>query len=178
MLLAYSKIDLYAELLDSDVPEDPHLSAELDRYFPAPLPERFGEPMREHRLRREIIATQVANNMLHGGGHHVRLPAARGDAARRASEIARAYAVARDIFEMRPQWAEIEALDNRVAAERPDRDAARGPPADRARLALAAAQPRRGRSTSAPTVRALRAGRRGRSTSASRGCSAPPTSSR
>ena len=66
--LAYSKIDLYAELLDSDVPEDPHLSAELDRYFPHPLPERFGERMRSHRLRREIIATQVVNNMLHGGG--------------------------------------------------------------------------------------------------------------
>ena len=37
-LLAYSKVDLYAELLESNVPEDPYLSAELDRYFPAPLP--------------------------------------------------------------------------------------------------------------------------------------------
>ena len=116
MLLAYSKIDLYAELLDSDVPEDPHLSSELDRYFPAPLPERFGETMREHRLRREIIATTVANNVLHGGGttFTYRLHEETGAYA---SEIARAYATARDIFEMRPQWAEIEALDNRVAAE-------------------------------------------------------------
>ena len=38
VLLAYSKIDLYDALLDSDVPEDPYLSAELERYFPAPLP--------------------------------------------------------------------------------------------------------------------------------------------
>ena len=52
MLLAYSKIDLYDALLDSDVPEDPYLSAELERYFPPPLPERFGEQMRAHRLRR------------------------------------------------------------------------------------------------------------------------------
>ena len=116
VLLAYSKIDLYAELLDSDVPEDPHLSSELDRYFPAPLPERFGETMRQHRLRREIIATTVANNVLHGGGttFTYRLHEETGAYA---SEIARAYATARDIFEMRPQWAEIEALDNRVAAE-------------------------------------------------------------
>jgi glutamate dehydrogenase len=116
VLLAYSKIDLYAELLDSDVPEDPHLSSELDRYFPEPLPERFGERMREHRLRREIIATQVANNVLHGGGttFTYRLHEETGAFA---SEIARAYAAARDVFEMRRQWGEIEALDNLVAAE-------------------------------------------------------------
>jgi glutamate dehydrogenase len=114
--LAYSKIDLYAELLDSDVPEDPHLSAELDRYFPAPLPQRFGDQIRAHRLRREIIATQVINNMEHGGGitFAFRLHEESGAPA---SEIARAYAAARDIFGMRAQWAEIEALDNQVAAE-------------------------------------------------------------
>ena len=44
-LIAYSKVDLYTELLDSSVPEDPYLSAELDHYFPSPLPERFGEWM-------------------------------------------------------------------------------------------------------------------------------------
>jgi glutamate dehydrogenase len=113
--LAYSKIDLYAELLDSDVPEDPHLSGELDHYFPDPLPERFGELMRAHRLRREIIATQVVNNVLHGGGttFTFRLQEESGAPA---SEIARVYAAARDIFDMRPQWGEIEALDNQVEA--------------------------------------------------------------
>jgi glutamate dehydrogenase len=115
-LLAYSKIHLYGALLESDVPEDPHLSAELERYFPDPLPERFGERMLKHRLRREITATQIVNNMLHGGGttYAFRLHEESGAPA---AEIARAYAVARDIFRMRPQWAEIEALDNRVSAE-------------------------------------------------------------
>jgi glutamate dehydrogenase len=114
--LAFSKIDLYAELLDSDVPEDPHLATELERYFPAPLPERFSEQLRGHRLRREIIATQVVNNMAHGGGttFAFRLQEESGAPA---SEIARAYAAARDIFEMRPQWGEIESLDNMVRAE-------------------------------------------------------------
>jgi glutamate dehydrogenase len=115
-LLSYSKIHLYDALLESDVPEDPHLSAEFERYFPDPLPERFGEQMPEHRLRREITATQIVNNMLHGGGstYAFRLHEETGAPA---AEIARAYAVARDIFRMRPQWAEIEALDNRVSAE-------------------------------------------------------------
>ena len=70
--------------------------------------------MRRHRLRREITATQVVNNMLHGGGitFTFRLHEETGAPA---SEIARAYAVAREVFGMRPQWAEIE-LDNRVDA--------------------------------------------------------------
>jgi glutamate dehydrogenase len=72
--------------------------------------------MREHRLRREIIATAVVNNMLHGGGttFAFRLHEESGAFA---SEIARGYAAARDIFGMRPQWHEIEALDNQVEAE-------------------------------------------------------------
>ena len=115
VLLAYSKVFLYAALLDSDVPEDPHLSAELARYFPPPLPDRHAEVMRSHRLGREIVATQVVNNMLHGGGttFAFRLHEETGAPA---SEIARAYAVSREVFGMRPQWAAIEALDNEVKA--------------------------------------------------------------
>jgi glutamate dehydrogenase len=114
-LLAHSKIALHAELLDSDVPEDPYLSAELEAYFPAPLRQRFDETMRNHRLRREITVTQVVNNMLHGGGttFAFRLHEETGAPA---SAIARAYTVAREVFQMRPQWAEIEALDGRVDA--------------------------------------------------------------
>jgi glutamate dehydrogenase len=115
VLLAYSKIDLNEALLESDVPEDPYLSAELERYFPAPLPERFGEQMRSHRLGRQIVATQVVNNMLHGCGttFAFRLHEETGAPA---SQIARAYACAREIFEMRPLWAEIENLDNHCDA--------------------------------------------------------------
>jgi glutamate dehydrogenase len=115
-LLAYSKIDLYAELLDSDVPEDRHLSAELAAYFPPPLAERFGDVMRDHRLRREITATKLANNLLHGGGTTFTFRMNEETGAP-ASEITRAYTVARDVFRMRPQWADIEALDNVVDAD-------------------------------------------------------------
>jgi len=115
VLLAYSKIDLAEALIESDVPEDPYLSAELERYFPAPLPERFGRQMRSHRLFRQIVTTQVVNNMLHGGGttFAFRLHEETGAPA---SQIARAYACAREIFEMRPLWSEIEHLDTRCAA--------------------------------------------------------------
>jgi glutamate dehydrogenase len=116
VLLALSKIYLYAELLDSGVPEDRYLSAELAAYFPDPLPERFGEQMRAHRLRREIAATRVVNNILHGGGTTFVFRVAEETGAA-PSDIARAYTVAREIFRMRPLWAEIEALDTKVPAE-------------------------------------------------------------
>ena len=34
VLLAYAKLSLHSELLDSAVPDDPYLSRELGRYFP------------------------------------------------------------------------------------------------------------------------------------------------
>ncbi len=114
-LVAYSKLELHDELVDSDVPEDPHLSGELERYFPRVLSERFGAEMREHRLRREITATQVVNNVLHGGGSTFAFRLSE-ELGALPSETARAYAVARDVFEMRPLWSQIEGLDNRIDA--------------------------------------------------------------
>jgi glutamate dehydrogenase len=114
-LLAYSKIELYSRLLASDVPEDPYLSAELEKYFPDPLPERYRDRMRDHRLWREITATQVVNNVVHGGGSTFvfRLNEETGAGA---ADIARAYSVAREVFGMREQWGAIEGLDNLVDA--------------------------------------------------------------
>jgi glutamate dehydrogenase len=115
ILLSYSKITLYKELLATDAPEDPYLSGELERYFPTPLRERFREQMREHRLHREITATHVVNSMINrcGPSFAFRMGEETGASA---PEIARAYTAAREIFDMRTLWAEIEALDNRVDA--------------------------------------------------------------
>ena len=68
VLLSYAKIVLFQQLLDSDVPEDPYLRAELVRYFPEPLREKYAEHMQRHRLRREIIATAVTNSIVNRMG--------------------------------------------------------------------------------------------------------------
>jgi glutamate dehydrogenase len=116
VLLATAKVGLYEALLASDVPEDPYLSGELEAYFPSPLPERFAQRMREHRLRREIAATRVVNNMLHGGGTTF-IFRVHEETSIGAPDITRAYTVAREVFQMRGHWAGIEALDNVVPAE-------------------------------------------------------------
>ncbi len=115
VLLAYSKNTALAALLDSGVPEDPYLSAELERYFPAPLRERFGAEMQRHRLRREIIATAIANGMINRVGSTF-VNWLREETGSDVPEVARAYTVAREIFDLLTTWGEIESLDDRVHA--------------------------------------------------------------
>ena len=116
VLLAYAKITLYAALLESDLPEDTALDDELDLYFPAPLPERFGDVMRRHRLRREIVATRVTNDLIDRAGTTF-VYRLRDDTGASPADIARAAFVARDVFGVRALWEEVEALDGIVAAE-------------------------------------------------------------
>jgi glutamate dehydrogenase len=114
-LMAYGKIHLYEQLLDSDLPDDPYLIGDLERYFPEPLPERFSAEIRNHRLRRELIATIVANQLVDRAGmtFAFRLSEETGASI---PVLARAYAVARDVYGMREFWQTIEALDNHIEA--------------------------------------------------------------
>jgi glutamate dehydrogenase len=111
--LSYGKIWLYRALIQSDVPEDPYLSAELERYFPAPVQKRFGARVKRHRLRREIIATAITNSLINRMGP-VFPVRAQHDTGADPAAIARAYSIAREVFAARYMWTRIEALDNRV----------------------------------------------------------------
>ncbi len=113
VLLSYSKIHLYGRLLNSDVPEDPSLSQELVRYFPKPLQDRFSVQMGAHRLKREIIATQVTNDLVNRMGASFALRM-HEDTGASAAEIVRAYTIAREVFQARDFWSRVEALDNKV----------------------------------------------------------------
>ncbi|CAN5688227.1 NAD-glutamate dehydrogenase [soil metagenome] len=116
ILLSYTKITLYQQLLASDVPEDSYLSDELEKYFPTPLRERFRDQMEEHRLRRQIVATHLTNDLVNrcGTTFSYRL---REETGGTAPEIARAYAAAREIFDLHSLWSQIEDLDNQVEAK-------------------------------------------------------------
>ncbi|MFN3686719.1 NAD-glutamate dehydrogenase [Salinarimonas sp.] len=113
VLLAYAKLQLYDRLLESTVPDDPYLGRELDRYFPAELRERFPDAIASHRLRREIIATQLSNAIVNRGGPTViaRLADATGADA---PTIAAAYAAVRDSFGLVDLNAAVDALDTTI----------------------------------------------------------------
>ena len=116
VLLSYSKIWLSKHLLDSDVPSDPYLSLELKRYFPQAVRTRYARAISHHRLRREIISMATTNSLVNRMGPTF-VPRAQDETAAPPARIARAYTAAREIFDMRDTWAQIEALDYRVPAK-------------------------------------------------------------
>jgi glutamate dehydrogenase len=116
VLLAYSKIVLQDELVASDVPEDDYLADDLERYLPAKLRESFRDQVRRHPLRRDIIATYITNSMVNRAGSTFahRLQEETGSSP---PDVARAYTVSREVFDIRRLWKELATLDNVVAAE-------------------------------------------------------------
>ena len=113
VLLSYAKLDLAAELLGSDLPDDPSVDGDLKRYFPRQIRKLYGGRVPRHRLRREIAATLLTNEIINRGGiafvHEVR---ERTGAT--AAEVARAFMVGREVFDLPETWAAIEALDGRA----------------------------------------------------------------
>jgi glutamate dehydrogenase len=111
VLLSYTKLAVYNDLLASDVPDDGYLRDELADSLPAFLRERLRPQMRSHRLRREIVATHLANGLVdRQGTTFVSRLAEETDAD--IADIARAYAIAVAVFEMGEFWREVEALDD------------------------------------------------------------------
>lgn len=115
VLLAYSKIALFDELLDSNLPEDATLESLLLHYFPDPLPQRFKEDIRAHRLHREIIATELTNQVINRAGAMF-VFMLQEETGLSSADIVRAYWIAAEVFELHSVWTAIEALDNQVAA--------------------------------------------------------------
>ncbi|HVV93741.1 MAG TPA: NAD-glutamate dehydrogenase [Hyphomicrobiales bacterium] len=113
VLLAYAKAALFDGLLESDAPDDPYFDRLLTAYFPAPMQERFRGAIEGHRLRREIVATQLANLMINRGGPS--LVARLGNRAGVAGgAIAGAFALAHDSFRLGELNAAIDAIDGRI----------------------------------------------------------------
>ncbi|HXS42636.1 MAG TPA: NAD-glutamate dehydrogenase domain-containing protein [Stellaceae bacterium] len=116
VLLAYVKHSLTDDLIASDFPDDPQLEEDLFDYFPPKLVERFRSAIEAHRLRRELIATVAANDLVNRTGiTFMREIGARS--GRGPSDVARAYMIVRKIFDLDTLWGEIDALDNTVAAK-------------------------------------------------------------
>jgi glutamate dehydrogenase len=116
VLISYSKIDLKEQLLKSTMPDDAYLTRDMETAFPPSLVAKYGESMRRHRLKREIVSTQIANDLVNNMGITFvqRLKESTGMSA---ASVAGAYVVVRDIFHL-PHWfRQIEALDYQVAAE-------------------------------------------------------------
>ena len=115
VLLAYAKMALCGELIASDLPEAAELDEELHGYFPKALRDRLAAQIAAHPLRREIIATVVTNDLVNRAGITF-VDEMRVRTGRTAPEAAHAWRIVREAFALPQLWAEIEALDNKIAA--------------------------------------------------------------
>ncbi|MEU8358873.1 NAD-glutamate dehydrogenase [Nonomuraea sp. NPDC048882] len=113
VLLAYTKLVADAELLNSDLPDDPYLASWLVSYFPSALRERFRTYMDEHPLRREIITTCVVNELVNAAGTTFTFRFGEETGAS-TPDIVRAYLVAREVFDLPSFYRAVESLDNEV----------------------------------------------------------------
>ncbi|AMJ62141.1 NAD-glutamate dehydrogenase [Bosea sp. PAMC 26642] len=113
VLLAYAKLALHDALLESPVPDDLYLNSELIRYFPKALRDGYGPEIAGHKLRREIVATQLANAIVNRGGPAIVTTLADQTRAE-APAIAAAYAIARDSFDLLALNTSIDALDAKI----------------------------------------------------------------
>ena len=68
VILAYAKLTLFDDLLAGTSIDDPYLAGELFRYFPQKLHETYPEAIDTHRLKREVIATVLANAIVNRSG--------------------------------------------------------------------------------------------------------------
>ncbi|MCA4132271.1 NAD-glutamate dehydrogenase [Arthrobacter sp. M4] len=109
VLAAYAKIELAGALRDSDLADDPWFQRTIRQYFPQQLRERFDAELDTHPLRREIIATVVANDMINIGGITFAFRTMEETSANEAA-VARAFVALREIYELDDMVAELNAL--------------------------------------------------------------------
>lgn len=116
VLISYAKVMLKESLIASDISDDAYIVKEIETAFPEKLRKKYPKEIYHHRLRREIVGTQVANDLINNlgitAGH--RLIETTGASL---ADIARAYIVSRDIFNFEKFQSYIKSLDNKVPAE-------------------------------------------------------------
>ncbi|HXQ23650.1 MAG TPA: NAD-glutamate dehydrogenase domain-containing protein [Candidatus Acidoferrales bacterium] len=110
VLLAHGKLALQQRLLASALPDDPFVEAYLRSYFPDVINARFGQAVRSHRLRREIIAVEMANALIDTMGTTFVVRVSR-DTGSDAATVVRAWAVVASVSAAAELWAEIGNAD-------------------------------------------------------------------
>ena len=114
VLMAWTKIVLFDDLVASDIPDDPYFVKTLHHYFPKALRD-YPDVMQAHRLKREIISTVLANRIIDVAGP-VFMLRLREQSSASSADIVAAFEVALALFDAPGLNAQISALDNKVPA--------------------------------------------------------------
>ncbi len=115
VLTAYGKMVLKEQLASELVANDAYYARMLPAYFPTDLQDVYRAAMEEHPLRKEIIATCLANQMTNDMGCNF-VQRMHDETGADVISIANAYSVAREVFHFKQMLEDIRALDNSIDA--------------------------------------------------------------
>ncbi|WP_339615021.1 NAD-glutamate dehydrogenase [uncultured Gilvimarinus sp.] len=116
VLISYAKVDLKEQLASSVIVDEPSVKRLCAEAFPERLRKPYKDAIERHRLRREIIATQLANELVNRQGFTF-VQRLRDATGADSAKVASAYRVAREVEQSPQRWAALESLDYRVSAE-------------------------------------------------------------
>lgn len=115
VLVSYSKMVMFDELMASDFTQDPSLESVLREYFPTALQNGHKSQILSHRLRNEIIATVVTNDVVNRLGPTF-VYRMEQELNATSTDVASAFVVVKEIFRLPAIWQAIESLDNQIDA--------------------------------------------------------------
>jgi len=112
-LLGFAKIDLFNQLINEPIVDDVYYAADLKDYFPEGMQKEFAKDIRSHPLKREIIATQLTNDIINRGGStmFVRLSEETGHSC---GDLAGAFTLASCVLGLNQIYEAVDGLDNKI----------------------------------------------------------------
>ncbi len=113
VVMAYEKMSLYDQLLISDVPDNQYLSKYLVDYFPKVMRKDFRDEIFQHRLRREIITTQLVNMIINRMGCAF-IPGLIEYTGMSIGEVVKIYIAVYHAYKLESIWKSIDALKEKV----------------------------------------------------------------
>lgn len=116
VILAYAKNSAYNHISTHDLTKEKYLIKYLYRYFPTEFQKKYGKLIEEHKLRSEILATVITNDMVNTLGctlFHQMLD----DTGSTPLDIAKAYIIVKEVFKIDTTWQKIEQLSANVPIE-------------------------------------------------------------
>ncbi len=112
-LLGFAKIDLFNRLIEEKVVDDKHFTPGLVQYFPEGMQKAFGREIRNHPLNREIVATQLTNDIINRGGSTMGLRLLEETGCTHG-ELASAFTVACSVLGLDEIYQGVDELDNKI----------------------------------------------------------------
>lgn len=116
ILISYAKAVLKEDLAAENIADDEYIAKSIEGAFPTRIASEYTGPLYQHRLKREIVATQIANDMVNNMGISFaqRLMESTGATI---GEVAKAYVAARDVYQMEKFIVDLQSLDYKIPAK-------------------------------------------------------------